>query len=278
MAAPEEAPREDTPRDERKPPPRVTTKERRRRDPIGAMEELADFVPDDTSLRQNSYYTLVYATVARSAQTYRSICALLRDQNPVQAGMLIEPLLKDVIVARWLEHNERDPAWLVERFRRHRDEVAPWMKSMERDTGLRIELSDEGSTKAWWDPGEDGKGNGQGVGLSGIARRLEKKSPGLDRMTREWLDQLAQPSAVGLPFIPAGKDATEEPADQTIRVGFNAAWLFAQQVYLIAEFNHLPKEQIDEIDAVWLPCLEGFAEALGDRTTVKRLLDLWKGL
>jgi len=163
-----------------------------REDLIEAMEELLVFVRESTYQWENSYYALVYATMARSARTYEGICLLLRACLPVQAAMLARCLFEDVIVAHWLAFNKDDQDWLVQRFLRHREAIALHQEKLEKETkfstGTRLPVApglkdreaalvDEFGKQAsgdWWDPGREGHGEGKDVGLRKIVTKLEK--------------------------------------------------------------------------------------------------------
>lgn len=278
-----------------------------RRDMIEAMEGLLLFTRGATFKWENEYYALVYATVARSARTFKGICMLLRAQLPAQAAMLTRTLFEDVIVAHWLVLNEEDADWLVERFLRHREAIALHQRHRQKETNwameppisapddledradaLREEFGKE-AQKDWWDPGRKGKGEGKPVGLRKVVRRLEQaaeeherfhprfaggEEPLLARMDlviNKWLSQCIHHTAIGLPFAPTREEAVEA-ADPIFMVGFSASWLFAQQVYLMFEINHMPYK---DIDTVWYHCMATFGKVHLSEEEVEGLLASW---
>jgi hypothetical protein len=280
-----------------------------RADLIEAMEKLLVFVSESTYQWENNYYALVYATMARSARTFEGICTLLRSCLPVQAAMLTRSLFEDVIVAHWLVFNENDQEWLVERFLRHREAIALHQEKTQKETkfsmGTPIPVPDglkereaalvdefgKQATRDWWDPGREGQGLGKDVGLRKLVTRLEKmaaekvifyprfaggEEPLLDRMDRvihKWLSQCVHHTVAGLPFAPSGEEEAEQSSDQTLIVGFSASWLFAQQVYLMFELNHLSYEHID---TVWYYCLAMFTTIILGPDAADRLLQQWE--
>lgn len=280
-----------------------------REDLIEAMEELLVFVGESTYQWENSYYALVYATMARSARTYEGICLLLRACLPVQAAMLARCLFEDVIVAHWLVFNKDDQEWLVQRFLRHREAIALHQEKLERETkfstGTRLPVAPglkdreaalvgefgKQASGDWWDPGREGHGEGKDVGLRKIVTRLEKlaadevmffprfaggEEPLLDRLDRvihKWLSQCVHHTVIGLPFAPSSENDVEQPGDQTVLVGFSASWLFAQQVYLMFELNNIP---YDHIDTVWYLCLAKFTAIIAGPEAAEGLLDQWE--
>jgi hypothetical protein len=278
-----------------------------RRDLIEAMEKLLLFTRGATFKWENEYYALVYATVARSARTFKGVCMLLEAQLPAQAAMLTRTLFEDVIVAHWLVLNEEDSDWLVERFLRHREAIALHQRHRQAETSwgmeppisapddledraeaLRGEFGKE-AQKNWWDPGKEGKGEGQPVGLRKVVRRLEKaaeehkrfhprfaggEEPLLARMDlviNKWLSQCIHHTAIGLPFAPTREEAVEA-ADPMFMVGFSASWLFAQQIYLMFEINHMPYK---DIDTVWYLCMATFGKVHLSEEEVEELLASW---
>jgi Family of unknown function (DUF5677) len=279
-----------------------------RADLIEGMEPLMAFTREAAFEWENDYYALIYATVVRSTRTYSGICLLLRQGLAVQAAMLTRSLFEDVIVAHWMALNESDQEWLPERFLRHREAIALYQRKLRRDTKFSMgpvlsapdDLEDHESelveefghqaTRDWWDPGKEGSGKGKDVGLRKIVVQLEQvaankerfhprfaggEEPLLERIDRtihKWLSQCVHHTAVGLPFTPIGNDEAEAPPDPFLLVGFSASWLFAQQVYLIHELNHVP---YDEIDTVWFACMAQFTKIFLGAEAAEKLAGQW---
>jgi hypothetical protein len=258
---------------------------------IGGMEQLLPFTKKAAFKWENNYYALIYGTVVRSARTFEGICMLLRAGLAVQAAMLTRSMFEDVIVAHWMALNQEDQDWLPERFLRHRDAIALYQRKLYQETKFAmgpmlsapedlderaadlIEEFGKQATKDWWDPGKEGGGKGKGVGLRKIIVTLEKVAverkrfhprfaggeealiERIDRTVHKWLSQCVHHTAVGLPFSPVDEEEAEIPPDPLLMVGFSASWLFAQQIYLIHELNHVSYE---EIDRKWSDCMAGF--------------------
>lgn len=279
-----------------------------REDLIEGMERLMAFTRQAAFQWENDYYALIYATVVRSTRTYSGICLLLRQGLAVQAAMLTRSLFEDVIVAHWMALNENDQEWLPQRFLRQREAIALYQRKLRRETefsmgpvlsapddletreGDLIEEFGRQATGDWWDPGKEGHGKGKDVGLRKIVVLLERvaaskerfhprfaggEEPLLERIDRtihKWLSQCLHHTAVGLPFTPIGNDEAEVPPDPFLLVGFSASWLFAQQVYLIHELNHLP---YDEIDTFWFACMAQFTKVFLGADAAEKLADQW---
>jgi hypothetical protein len=244
----------------------------------------------------NKFDTLVQAIFRRSAHTYSAICDLIRQGEDIEAGMLVEPLFEDTIVAHWLAFNREDPDWLVRRFLEDASGAGALRDELKAETDFKIPFATdstetEGATEAndrpeapamWWDPGEEGEGRGAGVGLAGIVAKLEEASTGeaplfppfatdkgpfsgqLEAVIRKWLTQLGHTSAAGLPFAPAPSGDRQYAASATSLVSFSAAWLFALDLYLAARLDGSDPSRMKELDEAWLPTLKhlGF-DALG---------------
>lgn len=274
---------------------------------VEPMERLLRFMPPNPRNGDDGYRTLVRGMVARSAQTYDGICSLLRRRDPAAAGTLVEPLLEDVVVTHWLLHNRDDHDWLVRRFLEHRDAMAGQREAVEDKTPFKIPFSVDddglGAAKAssrgwesWWDPGTDGRGNGDPVHLAGVAAILRREAGGraryspppiggsrpfpdqLEVLIHEWLGGLARPTVIGLPFSPGPEDIVRRPADPTALVGFAAAWLFALQIYRLAGFEGASASEIERIDDAWFPCLKLFGDKVLRRPDAAILKRRWKDL
>jgi hypothetical protein len=253
-----------------------------RRELIEGMERLLHFTKQASFQWENNFYALIYGTVARSSRTYEGICILLRAGLAVQAAMLTRSLFEDVIVAHWMALNQSDPDWLAERFIRHREAIALHQRRLFADTKFTMgpmlsapaDLEDRAhdlvnefgrqATRDWWDPGKEGHGRGKPVGLrkivvllEGIAARRERFHPRfaggeepllerIDRTIHKWLSQCVHHTALGLPFAPVNDDEAEIPPDPLLMVGFSASWLFAQQIYLIHELNHVHTKKLTQ--------------------------------
>jgi hypothetical protein len=280
-----------------------------RRELIEGMERLLHFTEQARFEWENNFYALIYATIVRSARTYEGICMLLRASLAVQAAMLTRSLFEDVVVAHWMALNEDEPDWLSERFIRHREAIALHQRRLFKDTSFTMgtmlsapddledradELVNEFGKQAsrdWWDPGKEGRGQGKAVGLRKIVVWLERVAaerkrfhprfaggdePLLERIDRtihKWLSQCVHHTALGLPFTPVKDDEAEVPPDPLLMVGFSASWLFAQQVYLIHELNHVSYEKID---TVWYVCLAQFVKVTMGTEAADRLLEQWE--
>jgi hypothetical protein len=280
-----------------------------RRELIEGMERLLHFTKQARFQWENNFYALVYATVVRSSRTYEGIYALLRAGLAVQAAMLTRSLFEDVVVSHWMALNQEDQDWLADRFLRHREAIALHQRRLFSDTSFTMgpmlsapdDLEDRAddliaefgkqATRDWWDPGKEGRGQGNPVGIRKIVVRLERvaaernrfhprfaggEEPLLERIDRtihKWLSQCVHHTALGLPFAPVNEDEAEVPPDPLLIVGFSASWLFAQQIYLIHELNHAPCEKID---TVWYVCLAQFVKVTLGEEDAERLLEQWE--
>jgi hypothetical protein len=272
------------------------------------MEQMLMFTREATYDWEDSYFALIYATIARSARTFSGICQLLRSGLAVQAAMLTRALFEDVIVAHWLVLNHSDHDWLVERFLRQRDAVALHQRRLQKETGFLVgplmslsedahereaELIEEFGRQAardWWDPGRKGKGEGKDVGLRKLVTLLEQAArerkmfhprfaggaePLLDRTDRvvhKWLSQCMHHTVVGLPFAPTGAETAEVSSYPMLMVGFSASWLFAQQVYLLFELNHM---DFKDIDTMWYACMGQFLTVVLGPEAAEGLAQQW---
>ena len=273
---------------------------------IETIEMLLLFTEDAEYHWENNYGALIYATISRSARTFRGICLLLHAALPVQAAILTRTLYEDVIISHWLLFNHKDPDWLVERFLRHREAIALHQRKLQQQTGwamgppipaaedlearaeqLRQEFGKEAQWD-WWDPGRQGKGQGKRVGLRKIAGRLEEAAeehkmfhPRLaggeeplirrvDLVVNKWLSQCVHHTTLGLPFTPVDDSNVELSGAIPELVAFNASWLFAQQVYLLFDIN---QEGYERIDKAWFSCMAMFAIVFTGEDSAERLLD-----
>jgi hypothetical protein len=276
-----------------------------REDVIDIIEALLGFTSEATFRWENNYAALIYATVSRSARTYRGVCMLLRAALPVQAAMLTRTLFEDVIVSHWILFNHKDPDWLVERFLRHREAIALHQRKLQKETGwtigslilapkdleahaeqLRTEFGKEAQWD-WWDPGREGKGKGQRVGLRKIVNRLEKAAEEhemfhprfaggeeplirkMDLVVNKWLSQCIHHTTVGLPFTPVDDDSVELSGAAPEVVAFSASWLYSQQVYLLFDIEHMDYKGID---TAWFHCLAIFVTIYSGQEDADRLL------
>lgn len=274
------------------------------------MERLLVFTHGATFKWENKYRALIYATVIRSSNTFASVCILLRAEMPAQAAMLTRTLFEDVIVAHWLVLNSDDPDWLVERYIRHREAIALHQRRMQEQTGWAMgppisarddiksrqnELGKEFGGEAqgnWWDPGEDGHGQGRPVGLRKVALRLELaaaehrmfhprfaggEEPLLEKMelvANKWLSQFIHHTAVGLPFGPTSEKTDEPAGDPTVMVAFNAFWLFTQQIHLLHDVDQ--REDRKHIDTVFVLGLAKMGAVFLDQEDIDRLVQSWE--
>lgn len=239
---------------------------------------------------ETSFHQIVIATILRSVETFTAELQLLEHRQPVQAGMLARPLFEDLIVAHWVVWNRDDPDWLVERFFRHRDAIALHQERIERETGWslgpKLPTGDQLKSRQnalvrefgpeaqndWWDPGEEGKGNGRPIRVRGVCNILEDAAnrgemfkprlaggaePLLRRLERaalKWFHQLLHHTAVGLPAQPmeeAPPRASPDPSDQVL---FISGWMLAQQGLLLGDLYgwNSDTETFQEFFALWL--------------------------
>ena len=272
---------------------------------IEGMERLRMFTREGTYEWKDNHRALIYATVVRSARTFKGICTLLRQGLAVQAAILTRTLFEDVVVAHWLALNH-DQDWLLARFLRQREAIALHQRRLARETkmsmGPSLPIDEDAEERAeelieefgkqvsrnWWDPGREGSGRGKDVGLRKLVIELEKVAaerrmfhprfaggaePLLDRTDRvvnKWLSQCVHQTAVGLPFAPTSVDDVGVSSDPMIIVGFSASWLFAQQVYLLHELENL---DFKEVDIVWYACMGQFVELLQGEEAAERLAE-----
>lgn len=186
--------------------------------------------------------------------------------------MLGRPLFEDMVVAHWIDYTRADPHWLVDRFFQHRDAMALDQLEMEKQYGwslgapltstsedeLRSRQNELGKTfrgrarRDWWDPGTQGRGTGQPIGLDGVVQILEDAALGHERyhprfaggqepMLRRmeailvsWFSRQLHHTAIGLPFQPEPAGAPSLVNDQIVggRTLFSAYWAYGQQLYL----------------------------------------------
>jgi hypothetical protein len=91
----------------------------------------------------------------------------------------------------------------------------------------------------------------------------------MELVINKYLSQCVHHTAIGLPFAPTREKAVEA-ADPMYMVGFSAAWLFAQQIYLMFEINHMPYKHID---TVWAVCFATFAKVNLSEDEVEKFLE-----
>ena len=214
---------------------------------------------------------IVITTVLRSVETFTAQLQLLEHGQPAQAGMLARPLFEDLVVAHWVVYNRDDPDWLVERFFRHREAIALHQQRVERETGwsLGAKLPTDSDLKSrqnvllkefggeaqkdWWDPGTEGRGEGQPIRVRGVCEILEDSAsrgemfkprfaggqePLLRRFEQaalKWFHQLLHHTAAGLPAQPmvdGAPIASPDPSDQVL---FISGWMIAQQGLLLGD-------------------------------------------
>lgn len=241
--------------------------------------------PVETPLKQ-----LVIATVLRSVETFTAVLELLEFEQPAQAGMLARPLFEDLVVAHWIVYNQADPDWLVERFFRHRDAIALHQERVEKETswslGARLPTGERlrsrqndlfgefggEAQKNWWDPGENGQGDGRPIGVRGVCSILEDAAargemfkprlaggaePLLRRLERaalKWFHQLLHHTAAGLPAQPmpdSGPIPSPDPSDQVL---FISGWMIAQQGLLLGDLYgwNSDAEDFQKLFGLWL--------------------------
>jgi hypothetical protein len=255
---------------------------------IDVMNATSGFVVD-TPLQQ-----LVVSTVARSFSTFTAICGMLFDGLPTQAAMLCRPMFEDLVITHWLVLNDSDPAWLVDRFQRHKEAMALYQQKLafetewalgpslvndldavkSRQNALFREFGGE-AQKNWWDPGSEGRGRGRPIGLRGVASLLEDAAaegrrfhprlaggdePLLRRMelvVNKWFTQCLHHTAVGLPINVTGAGQVPELiGDPSYIVSFSAYWIFAQQIYVLDDLYGARRPGLDEL--IYVGMKEGF--------------------
>lgn len=234
-----------------------------------------DLFPLDTQFNQ-----IVYGTFMRSRDTFAATHNLLGQGYPVQAAMLVRSLFEDMIVAHWLVLNHEAPDWLTGRFERHRQAMALYQDELQRATGWNLgrPVADAAALKKrqnalfkefggeahkdWWDPRSNGDGTGDPVGLRGIAQRLEKSAEGggvfrirfaggqesllarMELVAHKWLTQFLHHTALGLPFTFQESGEPEVLGDPSGIVMFVAAWIFAQQIYLLHDVDRRDRGEL----------------------------------
>jgi hypothetical protein len=276
-----------------------------RSDVIDTIETLLGFTENAAYTWTDTYGALIYSTISRSARTYRGVCLLLRAALPVQAAMLTRTLFEDVIISHWLLFNHKDPDWLVERFLRHREAIALHQRKLQKETGWSIgpqipapddlesraeDLRKEFGKEAqwdWWDPGRQGEGKGQRVGLRKIVNRLEAVAAErkmfhprfaggeeplirkMDLVINKWLSQCIHHTTIGLPFTPTDSKNVAYSGAAPEVVAFSASWLFAQQIYLLFDIEG---RGYKPIDIAWFHCMALFVEINSGPEEAERLL------
>lgn len=254
---------------------------------------------------------IFYATIARSTRTFEGICLLLKRGLAAQAGMLTRSLFEDVIVAHWLILKREDRDWLAGRFLRHREAIALHQLTLEQELGLAMAppmrvpdglskrakaLREEFRAEAkrnWWDPGKEGQGKGQELGIRKIAEELERAAAEhkmfhprfaggnaavltkTERVVNKWMTQCLHHTAIGLPFTPISDEEFEVPEDPMFGVAFRAAWLYSQQVYLLQEIQG---RNLRPIETIWMYCMTGFVKASDGRAAEEQVETEWDKL
>jgi hypothetical protein len=269
---------------------------------VDAMEELVRYFRKTQRPRELPVF---YPTILQSADRYQAICILLGKGDPIQAGVLVEPLFNDFILVKWLADNWGEREEVASRFEEHAATQALRGRWLQEATNLSIPtgffeveaqpgiepLDPRGQrpSRTWWHPEDEAESEDAAVGLPGIIARLAAGKPPpplagtegqpldkLDRLDqiREWLSQFGHPSAAGLLTRPPAESAGARTSyDPSYLVGFSAAWLFTQELHLLADFTH---ESHDEIDRAWRACVELFAERLANRETPGQFVEEWK--
>ena len=224
--------------------------------------------------------------------------------------MLTRSLFEDVIVAHWLVFNYDDPDWLAARFLRQREAIALHQQTLEKEMkmgmGVPLPAPDDLGKRAqalrgefrhdarrdWWDPARR-RGNGKDVGIRKIAKELEQAAAEhkmfhprfaggdaavltkTERVVNKWLSQCTHHTAIGLPFTPVNDEEIEVPEDPMLTVAFRAAWLYAQQVYLLQEIE---KRDLRPVEAIWMYCLAGFVKVWEGRDGEENVEAAWDEL
>jgi hypothetical protein len=282
-----------------------------REDLIGRMEGLMALNREAGYHWTETWGAVFYATIARSTRTFEGICQLLRRGLPVQAAMLTRSLFEDVIVTHWLILRERDGDWLAGRFLRHREAIALHQRQMEKELGMAMgppmnvpaglnkraaalqkEFGPEAS-KDWWDPCKEGEGKGHPLGIREIAKELEKAAAGhrmfhprfaggdasvlvkTERVVQKWMTQCLHHTAIGLPFTPVTDEEFEVPKDPMPTVAYRAAWLYAQQVYMLQEFEG---RDLRPVETIWMYCHAGLIKAFEGRAAEEQIEEEWHAL
>jgi hypothetical protein len=260
--------------------------------PLAAAQALLAFTEGDLFALDTPFDQILHGTFMRSRDTFAATYNLLAQGYPVQAAMLVRSLFEDVIVAHWLVLHHEDPDWLIGRFQRHRDAMALHQHRLQRKTGWHLgrPLADASALKAqqnalakefggeaqrdWWDPRSHGDGTGHPLGLRSIAQRLEEsaesggpfrirfaggKEPLLARIelvVHKWLTQFLHHTALGLPFTLTDRGEPELLSDPSEIVMFVAAWMFAQQIYLLHDVDGRDQSELNEVFRACL--IDGF--------------------
>lgn len=252
--------------------------------PFQACKELIAFIGGDVFEADTPLRQIVVATVTRSRDTFSGVCMLAEQGFPFQAPMLARSLFEDLVVAHWIVLNEDDPQWLIDRFFRHRDAMALYQSQLaartdwrmgppivsdastlkSRQNALRKEFGGE-AQKNWWDPGKQGEGCGEPIGLRGIAQRLEEaaarherfhprlaggQEPLLTRaelVVQKWFTQYLHHTAVGLPVQPQPTGELVPSVDPTWLTLFWSYWMYAQQVYLLHDLYRRDMAPFEEL-------------------------------
>lgn len=271
---------------------------------IEAMEDLLPFTRRAAYEWDEDFEALIYATAARSGRTFDGVCQLLRAGLAVQAAMLTRALFEDMVVGHWVFYNHQDHEWLVQKFQRQREAIALHQRRLQREAGFSmgppISVPDDAPSRSkelieefggevhrdWWNPGREGSGKGGDVKFRKLVSWLEDaaarhemfhprfaggEEPLLRRMdlvTHKWLNQCIHHTTIGLPFTPTGFGEPEVSPDPMLIVAWNAAWIYAQQVYLLHDVNKLAGKDLEER---WWRCMIKFAETYGQSDWVERL-------
>jgi hypothetical protein len=244
-------------------------------DPVlQAGKRLSEFIEGPAAVPHDDPFSqILWATVMRSKHTFDAVSHLVGNELDTQAAMLGRPLFEDMVVAHWLDYNRDDSRWLIDRFFQHRDAMALDQLEMEKQHGwslgspltstpektlrgrqnaLRKEFRGR-ARRDWWDPGKEGRGAGQPIGLEGVVSILEDtalrheryyprfaggQEPMLRRMEAilvRWFSRQLHHTAIGLPFQPEPTGAPSLVNDPVVglRTFFSAYWSYGQQLYLL---------------------------------------------
>jgi hypothetical protein len=228
---------------------------------------------------------LIWATFVRSKLTYEAIGHLLGNEFDTQAAMLSRPLFEDMLVGHWLELNRDDPAWLVERFFRHRDAMTldqieiekqhpfgmgpllvPDTKSLRAKQNVLGKEFKGRARRDWWDPCSKGRGQGSPIGIEGIAALLEDAAAqhkrfdprfaggevpmlrSLEAVIVKWFSRQLHHTAMGLPFQPNadGPIMFRDDPLAPLRLLFTVYWTFGQQGFLLLEHQEQDRAQYEQ--------------------------------
>ena len=143
--------------------------------------------PVETPLKQ-----LVVATVLRSVETFTAVLELLEYEQPAQAGVLARPLFEDpasfpigsfttrLIPIGWWNGSSGTATRLRSIKSASKEKQAGRSAhSCQVETSYgHGKMSSSGSSAAklerdWWDPGENGRGEGRPIGVRGVCSVLE---------------------------------------------------------------------------------------------------------